>query len=311
LADGHAPPVSYQPSRPAALACLALSMSLVGSYVALSKPLVAAIPVFLLAWLRFGIGGAAMLHWLRKPAGEPPMTPQTRRLLFLESFLGNFLFSICMLFGVSLTSAVSAGVIMASIPAVVALLSWAFLRERILPRTWAAVACAALGIALLAFAPASGSGQRADSWLGNLLVLAAVLCEAAYAVIGKKLTGALGPKRITAIINLWGFALVTPFGLYAALRFDFATVAPASWLLLLFYSLAASIWTVWLWMTGLKVVPASQAGVFTVMLPVSAALVGVFALGEELTGVQLLAFAIALAGVLLATLKSPAATPRW
>jgi drug/metabolite transporter (DMT)-like permease len=291
-------------------------MSLVGSYVALSKPLVAAIPVFLLAWLRFGIGGAAMLHWLRKPMGELPMTPQTRWLLFLESFLGNFLFSICMLFGVSMTSAVSAGVIMASIPAVVALLSWAFLRERIGPRTWAAVACAALGIALLAFADTSAStgalssSERAGNWLGNLLVLAAVLCEASYAVIGKKLTGALAPKRITAIINLWGFALVTPLGIATALSFDFGSVAPASWLLLLFYSLAASIWTVWLWMTGLKVVPASQAGVFTVMLPVSAALVGVFALGEKLTGVQLLAFAIALAGVLLATLKSPVATPR-
>ena len=304
--------MSFHPSRPAALACLALSMSLVGSYVALSKPLVAALPVFLLAWLRFGIGGAAMLHWLRKPMGELPLTSQTRWLLFLESFLGNFLFSICMLFGVSMTSAVSAGVIMASIPAVVALLSWLFLRERIGTRTWGAVACAALGIALLAFADAPVSdgpltgGRRPANWLGNLLVLGAVVCEAAYAVIGKKLTGALGPKRITAIINLWGFALVTPFGLYTALSFDFAAVTASSWLLLLFYSLAASIWTVWLWMTGLKVVPASQAGVFTVMLPVSAALVGVFVLGERLTGVQLLAFAIALAGVLLATLPARA-----
>ena len=42
------------PSRAAAYACLALSMSLVGSYVALSKPLAAAFPVLLLAWLRFG-----------------------------------------------------------------------------------------------------------------------------------------------------------------------------------------------------------------------------------------------------------------
>jgi drug/metabolite transporter (DMT)-like permease len=287
-------------------------MSLVGSYVALSKPLVAAFPVFLLAWLRFGIGAAAMLHWLRKPAGELPLTRQTRGLLFLESFLGNFLFSICMLFGVSMTSAVSAGVIMASIPAVVALLSWVFLRERIGARIWAAVACAALGIALLAFADAP-PGERSANWLGNLLVFAAVLCEAAYAVIGKKLTGALGAKRITAIINLWGFALVTPLGLYVARSFEFGAVAAGNWLLLLFYSLAASIWTVWLWMTGLKVVPASQAGVFTVMLPISAALVGVFALGEQLTAVQFAAFAIALAGVLLATLpaKSPVATPPW
>ena len=127
--------MTFAPSRPVAFACLALSMSLVGSYVALSKPLAAAIPVFLLAWLRFGIGGAAMLHWLRKPADEPPLTPRVRKLLFLESFLGNFLFSICMLFGVSLTSAVSAGVIMAAIPATVALLSRVFLHERISGRT--------------------------------------------------------------------------------------------------------------------------------------------------------------------------------
>lgn len=299
--------MSFTPSRPLAYACLALSMSLVGSYVALSKPLVAAIPVFLLAWLRFGIGGLAMLHWLRKPGDEPALGARTRGLLFLESFLGNFLFSIFMLFGVSMTSAVSAGVIMASIPAVVALMSWAFLRERIAPRIWAAIACAALGIALLAFAKPSAHADTAPqaaadtAWLGNLLVFGAVLCEAAYAVIGKTLTGTLGPKRITSIINLWGFALVTPLGAYVALGFDFASVQPGIWLLLVFYSLAASVWTVWLWMTGLKAVPASQGGVFTVMLPVAAALVGVVALGESFSGLQAAAFAAALAGVVLAT----------
>ena len=287
-----------------AYACLALSMSLVGSYVALSKPLVAAIPVFLLAWMRFGIGGLGMLPWLRKPADEAPLTARTRGLLFLESFLGNFLFSICMLFGVSMTSAVSAGVIMASIPAVVALMSWAFLGERIGLRIWGAIGCAAAGIALLGLAKPDGHGPTtiaAHALLGNLLVFAAVLCEAAYAVIGKKLTGVMGPKRITSLINLWGFALVTPFGLYAAWSFDFSAVQPGIWLLLLFYSLAASIWTVWLWMTGLKHIPASQGGVFTVMLPVSAALVGVLVLGESLGGLQMAAFTLALAGVVLAT----------
>ncbi len=216
-----------------------------------------------------------------------------------------------MLYGVSLSSAVSAGVIMASIPAVVAVLSWAFLRERIVPRVWAAIGLAALGIALLGLSqPAADSASRAAApdigraWLGHLLVFGAVLCEAAYAVIGKKLTGALGPKRITSLINLWGFALVTPFGAYVALSFDFAAVQPGVWLLLLFYSLAASIWTVWLWMTGLKVVPAAQAGVFTVMLPVSAALVGVLVLGEPLGGLQLLALCLGLAGVALATLPA-------
>jgi drug/metabolite transporter (DMT)-like permease len=300
----------------AAYASLALSMSLVGSYVALSKPLVAAFPVFLLAWLRFGIGAIAMLRWLKKPVDEPPLSAQTRRLVFLESLLGNFLFSLCMLFGVSLTSAVSAGVIMASIPATVACLSWVFLRERISLRVGAAVVCGVLGIALLSLSKSEHTmehslGLEADfiqnpAFWGHLLLVAAVLCEAAYAVIGKKLTGAMGAKRIASLINLWGFALMTPLGFYVALGFDFAAVAPGTWVLLVFYGLAASVWTVWLWMTGLKTVPAAQAGVFTVMLPIAAAVTGVLVLGEHLTGLQLIALGMALLGVVLATLPQPA-----
>jgi drug/metabolite transporter (DMT)-like permease len=297
-------PLPTTPRRLRAYFLLALSMSLVGSYVALSKPLVAALPVMLLAWLRFGIGVLAMPHWLMKPAGEPAMTPATRKLVFLESFLGNFLFSICMLYGVSMTSAVSAGVILASIPAVVALLSWLFLHERIGLRVWAAIACAACGIGLLAVSGQQPTLHQDSSLWGNALIFGAVVCEAAYAVIGKKLTSALSAKRITALINLWGFVLMTPMGLYLALQFDFDSVAVSSWLLLLFYALAASVGTVWLWMTGLKDVPAAKAGVFTVMLPISAALVGVLVLGETLRGLQLMAFGIALLGLLLATLPS-------
>jgi len=293
---------------------LALSMALVGSYVALSKPLAAVLPVFLLAWLRFGIGALAMPHWLVKPHGEAPLSRSTQQLIFLESFLGNFLFTICMLFGVSLTNAVSAGVIMSAIPAVVALLSWVFLGERISRRVALAIALAALGIGLFSLSKSelsvhAGQGPNANlssntAWLGNLLVLGAVVCEAAYAVIGKKLTASVSPKRITALINLWGFALMTPMGVYTAWAFDFASVAAPSWLLLVFYALAASVWTVWLWMTGLKTVPTSQAGVFTVMLPISAAAVGVLALGETLTSMQVLAFGLCLSGVVLATLPS-------
>ena len=286
-----------------AYACLALSMALVGSYVALSKPLVLVFPVFLLAWLRFGVGALAMAHWLRKPAGEPPMTPRTRWLLFLESFLGNFLFSICMLYGVSLTTAVAAGVVMSSIPAVVAVLSWIFLRERIGGRSLAGIACAAVGIGLFSLQkPATPEAAGSLAWLGNLLVFAAVVCEASYVVIGKRLTDGLGPRRISALINLVGLALVTPMGLWAALSFDFAAVQAPMWLLLVFYGLAASVWTVWLWMTGLRTVPASQAGVFTIMLPISAAAIGVLFMGERLTPLQLLAFGIALLGLVLATL---------
>lgn len=278
---------------------LALSMALVGSYVALSKPLVLIFPVFLLAWLRFGIGALAMLHWLKRPVDEAPTTVGTRRLLFAQSFLGNFLFSIFMLYGVSLTSAVAAGLVMSTIPAVVALMSAVFLRERLVGATWVAIGFAAVGMALFSWGKPDSSSPMA--WLGVTLVFAAVLCEAAYVVIGKRLTGQLTPKRIAALINLWGLALITPLGLWAASSFDFGQVQAGTWLLLLFYGLAASVWTVWLWMTGLRHVPASRAGVFTVMLPIGAATVGVLGMGESINAWQTMGFAVCLLGLVAAT----------
>ncbi|MEY4753722.1 MAG: hypothetical protein RJA44_1397 [Pseudomonadota bacterium] len=277
-------------------------MALVGSYVGLSKWLVAVFPVFLLAWLRFGIAAVAMLGWLRRGPGEAPLSPHDRRLMFLESFLGNFLFSICMLYGVRHSTALAAGVIMAALPGVVALLSRIFLRERISGRVLAGIGCAVGGIALVALTRGGhGAAGSDNSPLGILLLIGAVVCEASYVVIGKKLSGQIGPKRISALVNLWGLALVTPLGLWQALSFDFSLVAPPIWALLLFYALAASMVTVWLWMSGLRDVPASQAGIFTVMLPLSAAAVGVLFLGEQLSGAQAGAFVLALCGVLLAT----------
>lgn len=290
-------------------------MTLVGSYVALSKPLAAVLPVLLLAWLRFGIAAIAMAGWLKKPADEGPLDGRTRGLLFLESFLGNFLFSMCMLFGVRLTSTLSAGVIMSAIPAASALMGWYFLKEKIGWRIWLAVMLAVLGIALLALARAApdtsdpAATPYPHALWGNLLLFGAVLCEAAYVVIGKRLSNTLSAKRIAALINLNGFALSTPAGLYLALQFDFGAVAPQWWALLVLYALAASVWVVWLWMTGLRTVPATQAGVFTVMLPIATAAIGILGFHEQFTAVQAAAFVLALISLLLATLPERAADP--
>ena len=280
-------------------------MALVGSYVGLSKLLLATFPVFLLAWLRFGIAAVAMAGWLRRPPDEARLSPRTRWLLFAESFFGNFLFSIFMLWGVQRSSAVTAGVVMAGIPAMVAVFSRLGLGERIAPRTAAGIAFAMAGMALLALAREPQAGDAGapgpTSWLGPLLLLGAVCCEALYVVIGKRLTAHIGPKRISATVNLWGLVLVTPMGLWQAWGYDFSTVPLPLWGLLVFYALAASMVTVWLWMTGLRHVPASSAGVYTVMLPLSAAAVGVGLLGEPFGPRHAVAMGLAIVGVVLAS----------
>ncbi len=285
---------------------LTASMALVGSYVALSKPLVAAIPVFALAFLRFGIAAVAMLPWTLPRAHEARLTRREHGLFFLMSFLGNFLFSICMLSGVALTTATAAGVIMATIPAVVAVGSWLFLRERLSGRSLAAIALAIGGIALLQFVRGAGSSHGA-TLAGNALIFGAVVCEASYVIIGKRLAATRAPLRVSALINLWGLVLMTPFGLVQLARLDLAAIGAPIWALLVFYSLAASLFAVWLWMAGLEHVPANHAGVFTVALPVAATIVGVVFLGEQFTPLHAGALLLAAGGVvLIATAPRPA-----
>jgi drug/metabolite transporter (DMT)-like permease len=291
-------------------ACLAASMALVGSYVTLSQELVAVMGVTVLAWCRFTIGALAMPHWLRKPADEPPLTPALHGWLFLESLLGNVLFSLCMLAGVQRTSAVSAGVILSFTPMAVALLSRWWLGEHVAGRTWGGIALAVCGMGLLSLegrmtTPEGEGTAWSDRALGNVLILAAVVCEASYAVIGKRLTLTLSPRRITALINLWGWALMTPLAWTALQTFEPAALHLGHWSALLFYALAASVGTVWLWMTGLQRVPASQAGVFTAMLPVAACTVA-WALGEAPSPLQWLALGLTLAGIAVSNWMRPA-----
>ena len=181
-----------------------------------------------------------------------------------------------------------------------ALLSWLTLGERIGWRNGAAIAFAVGGIATLAVARSPGSPASAGLALGYALLVCAVFCEASYVVIGKRLTGTLSARRISALINLWGLALVTPAGIWQALQFEFGSLPVSIWALLVFYALAASVWSVWLWMRGLKDVPAARAGIFTVMLPVGAALVGVIWLGEPFGAGHAIAFGLAITGLLLA-----------
>jgi len=287
--------------RALAYLALAASMAIVGGYVGFSKALVIVFPVFLLAGLRFAIAAVAMAPWLRRPATEAVLDARGRRLLFLESFFGNFLFSIFMLYGMRQSSALAAGVIMAAMPAVVGLLSWLLLGERIGARIAAAIACAIAGIGLVALARDAEGELASGSLAGSALLLAAVTCEALYVVIGKKLTASLGPKRISALINLWGLVLVAPLALWQLVDFSPRYIDWSYWALLFVYAIAASVVTVWLWMTGMRHVPAASAGIFTVFLPVSAAAVGVAFYGERFTAMQVAAFALALGGVMLAT----------
>lgn len=294
-------------SRAARLApwYLGASMALVGANVALGKLIVAVVPVLAFLLLR-GLLSCVLFapEFVRHWRAGVPLTPGERRNLFWQALLGIVGFSVFMLFGLRLTTATAAGVITSTIPAAVALLSWLLLRERPSTRVLASVALAVAGVALLNLGPilykqgyAAFTGQ---SITGNALILCAVLCEASYVVLAKRLTGTLGAARISAFANAYALLIVLPFGVWALREVDFNALTPQLVGVMAWYIVAASVICFWLWMKGIRHVSASRAGVFTACLPIAAALTAVLVLGERFSVFHVGALLLVLAGIWLA-----------
>lgn len=288
-------------------------MLLVGSNVGVGKSVVAFIPVSLFALLRFVIAMAVLWPLLR-PAKIRLVKRGEWANLFLQAFFGTFMFTLLMLNGVQRTSAVAAGVITSTIPAVVALFSWFFLKERPNGRALISIALAIAGVVVInvaqGTASAHGSAGASDSsLLGNLMVLGAVCCESFYVILSRRLTQTLPAIDICAYTHFFGFLLMLPLGFSALVSFDYSSVSLSVWSLVLWYGLSASIFSFWLWMKGIRHVDGSLAGVFSGLLPIAAALYGIVFLGERPTIAHGIALACVVTGIVLASMKAKTAPP--
>lgn len=277
-------------------------MLLVGSNVGIGKSIVEFVPIPLFALLRFVIAMAVLWPLLR--------VARLRRVkrdewlnLFLQALFGTFGFTLLMLGGVQRTSAVAAGVITSTIPAVVALLSWLILGERPNGRALASIGLAIVGVLVVNLAHGDESVGGEASFTGNLMVLGAVCCESLYIILSRRLTQTLAPLDICAYTHMFGLLLMLPLGASALLHFDYRAVPVSVWTLVLWYGLSASIFSFWLWMKGIRHVPGSLAGVFSAVLPVAAAIYGIVFLGERPTLAHGIALACVVAGIGLASLE--------
>ncbi|KVG77001.1 multidrug DMT transporter permease [Burkholderia ubonensis] len=292
---------------------LIVSMLLVGSNVGIGKSIVVFVPVAILATLRFVIA-IGVLWPLFRPVKMRAVKRGEWLNLFLQAFFGTFMFTLLMLNGVQRTSAVAAGVITSTIPAVVALFAWLILREKPNGRALVSIALAIVGVVTINFANggATATGATAGSLTGNLLMLGAVCCESIYVILSRRLTQTLAPIDICAYTHLFGLLLMLPLGAGAMWHFNYASVPASIWALVVWYGLSASIFSFWMWMKGIRHVPGSLAGVFSAVLPVAAAVYGIVFLGERPTLAHGFALACVVTGIVLASLRvkrTPPVTP--
>ncbi len=284
---------------------LSSAMIIVGSTVVVGKVITSGFPVFLASGLRFAISSVILLPILLKANnGFPALRRRDVSILFLQSFAGNFLFSIFLLYGLRLTSAAESGIIIGTTSAVIALISFLFLREKMTWNSSAGVVLATFGVVVINFLGSSlRLEQGSNPVLGNLLVLGAVIGEALWTILGKVVSGKVTTLTIASLTSLFGLLMFFPFAIYEARSFDFSTVPPASWIPIVYYGIA-TVGAYILWYRGVAKVTASTAGVFTGILPVSAILLSYVVLKEQVLWSYWVGILCVLAAIVLMTLGS-------
>ena len=274
------------------------AMMLTGANLPLGKYLIQHVPVYLFTFYRFAICSIALGLVVRSEAGphlRQMRLRQIRDVIFMALF-GMVGFTIFMLAGLRRTSAIDAGVITATIPAIVVLLGVIFLRERPTLRQLASVALAVLGIGVVQAASARGG---TSSFIGNFLIAGAVFGEASFVIFSKRLAPPFRPIRLALAANLAGLVLSVPLAAGDLARFDFAALSWPVWILGTWYVLAAGVFCLLLWYRGLPHVETYMAGIAMSAIPITAFAISFLFLGEtigiyQIIGAVLVVMAITL-----------------
>ena len=172
---------------------------------------------FALTLVRFLLALLALLPlaW-RERCHAAARAPLPWRALALAGLLGGGLYFALQNLGLLYTTASEASLILACIPALVALLSALLLRERIGLLRAAGVAASVLGVAVIVVADRAARWQG-SGLLGDLLIVATAVAWAAYTVLGKHSGGRATPAVLSAATVGFGALFLLPLAGYEAL----------------------------------------------------------------------------------------------
>ncbi len=233
---------------------------------------------FTLAFTRFLIASIVMMVIARLLGQLRPIERSDWGKLLLIGFLAVPANQLLFLYGLKYTTAGRSALYYGATPVFVFLLALWYLKEK---ATWRKVAGIAISFAGVAIILRAGRFD-ADILFGDVLVILAVIAWAAYTILGKPLIQKYGALSMTAWALAIGTAQYLPFGVYFAVKFDYASVSFTGWAALLYIAILTSIiaYTIWYWALGKM--EASKLAIFQNLQPVIAAILAVLLVGETL-----------------------------
>lgn len=247
--------------------------------------------------LRFaiGLGVVWVLAWRAAPAGCAIRRAEAAPLAAL-GLLGVTAQQILQTTGIRLASASAASWISALSPALIVLLAWPMLGEKIRTRQAAGLLMAFLGAGLVSSTSGLPSAQGGSPW-GALLVLGSAVLWALYSILGKALSARHPPIVMTA----WGMTFGwLPMGVaFLAVQGwrELAGISASTWLMVVLLGIASTGLAYGLYFYALSSAEAALAAALQYLEPLVTMAMAAVMLGEALTSAMFLGGALILGGV--------------
>jgi drug/metabolite transporter (DMT)-like permease len=282
--------------RHGGVVALLIAVTIWGSTFVVTKSVLGEAGPFFVTAARFFIGLAVLLPFALRAGFRFGLA--TRPVFLLFGLTGVALYFGLQNLGLLFTSAGSAALIQAGVPAAAALFAFVFLKEHIPPLRLSGIGLSMAGVLLVSGAQARGG--EAPALLGNLLIVGSVLAYGAYTVQGRALrTAARYPATVaTAASFASGLLFLSPLLAVELLLTGGPKLSTQGWMILLYLGVGASALTLLLWNYALGSVAASAAALYVNLVPV-VGLLFALAFGERVAMTQLLGGALAIGGVVL------------
>nr|WP_314840122.1 DMT family transporter [uncultured Flavobacterium sp.] len=249
------------------------------------------------------VGGSVILFWLvwlfmpkeKIEIGDFPR-------IIAAAFFGVAFNMLTFFKGLSLTSPISAAVIMVSTPMIVLTLSAIIMKERMQKRKVFGIILGLIGTAFLILYGKS-IGNATNAGLGNFLVLVNAISYGFYLIVVKKLMDKYNAFTFVKWIYLFGFLMVLPFGWSQFQAVDWVAVPAAIGWKIGFVVIFSTFFTYLLNLLSMKELKPTTVAVFIYLQPLFATIFAISLGKDELSLVKIGSAVLIFIGVYLVTMK--------
>lgn len=276
-----------------------------GAFIA-GKFAIPYIPTFTLTFLRFFFATLVMLGlWAggrRKTEEHFALRKDHIPVFLFTGIVGMFGYHVFFFEALKYTTAINSSIIGAMNPIVTTVIAGIFLRTKIPLRQAAGIVISFGGVLLTISGASLKVIAGMDFNRGDVLMLIAVVCWAAYGVFSKSKGAGIPPFWLTCGSFISCTLLLLPFVIWEKPWTFLPQVSVQAWVAVLYMSLFASVAGYMIQQIAIKQIGPSRTSVFINLVPVFSMVLAVLMLGEELQPIKLVTAGIIILGVCICQL---------